>query len=45
MSFHAPLIIDIAGITLTEVDRRRLAHRQRCEAVDVAHLGRVRALH
>lgn len=26
MSIHAPLIIDIAGTTLTEVDRRRLAH-------------------
>lgn len=26
MSFHAPLIIDIAGTTLTEVDRIRLAH-------------------
>src|SRR5690606_33269747 len=23
---HAPLIIDVAGLTLTEVDRRRLAH-------------------
>jgi beta-N-acetylhexosaminidase len=26
MSLHAPLIIDIAGTTLTDVDRRRLAH-------------------
>ena len=26
MSFHAPLIIDIAGTTLTQVDRSRLAH-------------------
>ena len=26
MTLHAPLIIDIAGTTLTEVDRRRLAH-------------------
>ncbi|MFN8954509.1 MAG: beta-N-acetylhexosaminidase [Burkholderiales bacterium] len=26
MSIHAPLIIDIAGTTLTAVDRRRLAH-------------------
>ena len=26
MRIHAPLIIDIAGTTLTEVDRRRLAH-------------------
>ena len=26
MSIHAPLIIDIAGTTLTDVDRHRLAH-------------------
>ena len=26
MTLHAPLIIDIAGTTLTEVDRRRSAH-------------------
>ena len=26
MSFHAPLIIDIAGTALTEVDRQRLQH-------------------
>ena len=26
MSIHAPLIIDIAGLSLTAVDRRRLAH-------------------
>ena len=26
MSDHAPLIIDIAGLALTDVDRRRLAH-------------------
>jgi beta-N-acetylhexosaminidase len=26
MTFHAPLIIDIAGLTLTEVDRLRLRH-------------------
>ena len=26
MSIHAPLIIDIAGTALTDVDRRRLAH-------------------
>ena len=26
MSFHAPLIIDIAGTTLTKIDKRRLKH-------------------
>ncbi len=26
MNFHAPLIIDIAGLTLTKVDRQRLRH-------------------
>jgi beta-N-acetylhexosaminidase len=26
MTFHAPLIIDIAGLALTKVDRRRLKH-------------------
>ncbi|MCF8154455.1 MAG: beta-N-acetylhexosaminidase [Rhodoferax sp.] len=26
MTFHAPLIIDIAGLTLTRVDRQRLKH-------------------
>jgi beta-N-acetylhexosaminidase len=26
MTFHAPLIIDIAGLTLTKVDRQRLKH-------------------
>jgi len=26
MSFHAPLIIDIAGLTLTKVDKQRLKH-------------------
>lgn len=26
MTLHAPLILDIAGTTLTNVDRRRLAH-------------------
>jgi beta-N-acetylhexosaminidase len=26
MTLHAPLILDIAGTTLTDVDRRRLAH-------------------
>jgi beta-N-acetylhexosaminidase len=26
MTFHAPLIIDVAGLALTEIDRRRLAH-------------------
>ena len=26
MTFHAPLIIDIAGLTLTKVDRHRLKH-------------------
>jgi beta-N-acetylhexosaminidase len=26
MSEHAPLILDVAGLSLTEVDRRRLAH-------------------
>ena len=26
MTFHAPLIIDIAGLQLTKVDRQRLAH-------------------
>ena len=26
MTFHAPLIIDIAGLTLTSVDRQRLMH-------------------
>ena len=26
MTLHAPLIIDIAGLTLTKMDRQRLAH-------------------
>lgn len=26
MTFHAPLIIDIAGTSLTAVDRKRLKH-------------------
>ena len=26
MSDHAPLILDIAGTTLTDTDRKRLAH-------------------
>ena len=26
MTFHAPLILDIAGTALSDVDRRRLAH-------------------
>ena len=26
MTHHAPLILDIAGTGLTDVDRRRLAH-------------------
>ena len=26
MTFHAPLIIDIAGLTLSKVDRKRLRH-------------------
>jgi beta-N-acetylhexosaminidase len=26
MTFHAPLIIDIAGLTLTKIDRQRLIH-------------------
>jgi len=26
MTQHAPLILDVAGITLTDVDRRRLAN-------------------
>ncbi len=26
MNLHAPLIIDVAGLSLTDVDRQRLAH-------------------
>ena len=29
MTFHAPLIIDIAGTSLTKLDRQRLKHWQR----------------
>ena len=26
MTAHAPVVLDVAGLTLTDADRRRLAH-------------------
>ena len=40
MSIHAPLILDIEGHRLTDVDRRRLAHPHRTRTAQISTLIR-----